>query len=98
MELNQFLIYLGGAGAIAVISWLFEDWPWFQSLVGKTKQIVFFLACVAIALGSQAIVTFVAPAMLALIAPWFATVSAIFAYVFFGSEIHNKTKLDSSDK
>jgi len=94
MELNQFLVYLSGAGAIAVISWLFEDLAWYQSLVGKVKQVVFFGACAVVAVGAQAIVTFVDPAVLAQIAPWFATISAIFAYVFFGSEFHNKTKLE----
>jgi hypothetical protein len=94
MTLNDFLVYLGGAGAIAVISWLFEDWFWYQQLVGKMKQVIFFVACAAMALGAQAIVTYVDPAVLAQIAPWFATISVLFAYVFLGSELHAKTKLD----
>jgi hypothetical protein len=94
MNINDFLVYLGGIGAVAVISWLFEDWAWFQALVGKGKQLVFFLACAVIALGSQAVVTFVDPAVIASIAPWFATVSVLFAYVFLGTEFHVKTKLE----
>jgi hypothetical protein len=94
MSLNEFLIYLGGAGAIAVVSFLFEDWQWYQILAAKTKQLVFFFACAVIALGAQAIVTYVDPAILAQIAPWFATLAAIFGYVFLGSKFHNETKIE----
>ena len=94
MSLSEFLVYLSGVGVITVISFLFEDWAWFQSLVGKTKQIVFFVACVVVAIGAQLTVVYVPADILASIAPYFATVAAIFTYVFLGSEIHDKTKLE----
>lgn len=94
MELSEFLVYLSGVGVIAVVSFLFEDWAWYQSLIGKTKQLVFFGACVVVALGAQAINTFVSPVILEQIAPWFATVAVIFAYVFLGSGFHQTTKLE----
>lgn len=93
MTINDFLVYLTGVGVVAVISWLFEDWKWYQALVGKTKQLVFFLACVLVAVGAQLVIVFVPQAILSQIAPYFAIVAAIFANVFFGSGFHKTTKI-----
>jgi hypothetical protein len=42
LTLSNVLVYLSGVGVVAVVSWLFEEWMWYQSLVGRTKQLVFF--------------------------------------------------------
>lgn len=94
MSLSDFLVYLTGVGVIAVVSWLFEDWKWYQSLQGKPKQLLFFGACAVVAIGAQCVITFVNPAVLQQIAPWFATLSVLFAYIFLGTEFHAKTKLE----
>jgi hypothetical protein len=93
MTLSDFLVWLGGVGVVGVISWIFEDWAWFQALVGKTKQLVFFVACAVVAVGAHLIVTYVSPAILASVAPYFAILAALFSYVFLGTDFHNKTRL-----
>ena len=94
MQFNEFLVYLSGVGVVAVISWLFEDWGWYQSLAGKAKQVVFFAACLVVAFGSQAIIVYVSPAIIESIAPWFGIASALFANVFLGTMFHKKTRLE----
>lgn len=93
LTLSNVLVYLSGVGVVAVVSWLFEEWAWYQSLIGRTKQLVFFGACLIIAFAAMAVNTYVDPAVLEQIAPWFATAAAIFVNVFLGTSFHNKTKL-----
>lgn len=75
MTINDFLVYLTGIGVVAVISWLFEGWNWYQNLQGRTKQIVFFLACVVVAICAQLVIVFVSPAILAILSPYFMIVA-----------------------
>lgn len=93
MSINEFLVYLTGVGVVAVISWLFEAWQWYQNLQGRTKQVVFFLACVIVAIAAQLVIVFVPAAVLAVLAPYFTIVAGLFAYVFLGTGFHNTTRL-----
>jgi hypothetical protein len=94
MGLSEFLVYLGGVGVVAVISWLFEDFVWFQALTGKIKQVVFFAACAVVAIAAQLSIVYIPADVITAVAPYFATLSAIFAYVFLGSDFHDKTKIE----
>lgn len=93
MTLNDFLVYLGGVGAVAAISWLFEYFGWFQNTEPKKKQLIFFGSCVVVALGAYCIKTYVPAEVLAQIAPFFQIVAVIFSYLFLGEFFHEKTKL-----
>ncbi len=93
MSINEFLVYLTGVGVVAVISWLFEGWGWFQGLQGRVKQVVFFLACAIVAIAAQLVIFFVPSAVLEAIAPYFTIIAGLFAYVFLGSGYHKATKL-----
>ena len=93
LTLSNVLVYLSGVGVVAVVSWLFEEWAWYQSLIGRTKQLVFFGACLVIAFAAMAVNTYVDPAVLEQIAPWFATAAAIFVNVFLGTSFHKQTKI-----
>jgi uncharacterized membrane protein len=94
MDISQFLVYLAGVGAVFVISWLFEGWQGYQTLANpRTKQLIFFAACAVVAIGAQLVIVFVPPAVLTVIAPYFAIVAALFANIFLGTGFHNTTKL-----
>ncbi len=93
MTINDFLVYLTGLGVVAVISWLFEGWNWYQNLIGRTKQVVFYLACVAVAIGAQLVIAFVPGAIIAMLSPYFAIAAGLFVYVFVGTGFHSTTKL-----
>jgi hypothetical protein len=96
MNLNDFLVLLGGVGAVAAISWIFEYFQLFQNTDPKAKQLIFFVACIIVGVGAQLIVQFVPAAMLATIAPYFATIATIFSYLFLGTKFHQATKVDQS--
>ena len=93
MSLSDFLVYLGGVGAIAAISWLFEYFGWFQNAEPQKKQLIFFVACVVVAIGAQLAIAFVPPQVLESAAPYFSTVAVIFAYLFLGEQFHQTTKV-----
>jgi hypothetical protein len=82
MELNEVLVWLAGGGAVIVVSWLFERWAWFQALVSAKKEALFTLAVFLFAAGAYAVTTYVSPAFLEQISPWFKIfISAIGAGV-----------------
>ena len=94
MTLSDFLVLLGGVGVVAAVSWVFEYFAWFQNTEPKTKQLIFFITCVVIAIGAYCIKTFVPVEILNQIAPFFELIAAIFAYLFLGEKFHSTTKLD----
>lgn len=71
MNFNEILTYLASGGAVVVISWLFERWAWFQTLTSGKKEVLFTLAIFLMSAGAYATTTYVAPTVLAQIAPWF---------------------------
>jgi hypothetical protein len=98
MELNDFLaLLLTAGGAAAVASWVLERIPAYASIaVAETKRWVFFGVCAILALGSYCVITFVPPATLQAITPYFAILASVFSSVFFGTSFHNADKLSAS--
>ena len=94
MVLNDFLVYLGGVGAVVAISWLFEYFGWFQKTAAKQKQLIFFGVCSISALGAYSVKTYVPAEVIDQITPFFQIVAVIFSYVFLSDKFHAATKLD----
>lgn len=93
MTLNDFLVFLGGVGGVAAVSWVLEYFGLFQNLEAKQKQLVYFLLCVVVALSAYGIKTYVPVEILDQIEPFFEIVAVIFAYQFLGTKYHYATKL-----
>ena len=93
MSLSDFLVWVGGVGVVAMISWIFEYFGLFQKLEPKMKQIVFFGVCVVVALGAQFIIANASAKIIEQLSPYFVTIAAIFANLFLGSKFHEETKL-----
>jgi hypothetical protein len=55
--------------------------------------LIFFAACAVTAIGAQLVIVFVPSSILAVLAPYFAIVAALFANIFLGTGFHNTTKL-----
>jgi len=98
MALQDFLVYLSGAGVIAAVSWLFEYFGLFQNLEAKKKQLIFFGVCVAGALGAYSVATYVPAEVLNQVAPFFGIVAGIFSYLFIGNGFHAVTKKPEEPK
>ena len=93
MELNEFLIWLvSGGGAIIVVSWLVERWPWFQTLGANIKEFALFASAAVMSCGAYAVITFVPQTTLDQVAPWFLIVSGILSSVFLGKVFHSADK------
>lgn len=93
MTLQEFLVWLSGVGAVALVSWLFERFKWFQNADPQKKQMIFFGVCAAVAVSAQCVNLYVPVEVLNQIAPYFATIASIFIYLFLGEQFHAATKL-----
>jgi hypothetical protein len=77
-NLVSFLGWLaGGAGAMVAVAFLAERIPWFQKKSSQTKGLIILGASLVVGLGSYAVVTFVTPAVLAAIQPFFQVAAII---------------------
>src|SRR5574343_198863 len=94
MSINEFLVWLTGAGASVAASWLLEKFAWFQALKADSKQLVFFGVCLVLGLGSFAVQTYVPKEVLNQLAPWFLVVSTTFGAVFLGTSYHKASKTE----
>lgn len=85
MTLQQALQFLASGGAVvlcaAFVSWAADNWPAFRALSTAVKQSIMSGACLVLALGAWAVMTYVSAATLdSLAAPFgiaIATVSAL---------------------
>jgi hypothetical protein len=82
MDLNSFLIWLSGAGALVAASWVLGQFGWYVALAEKAKQWIFFALAVLLGGGSFAIVKYVPQATLDAIAPYFLIVAFAFIAIF----------------
>ena len=99
MTLSDFLFWLaGGGGAIIVCSFVFERLEFFQKLGSEQKRMVMFGACIAISLGAFAVQQFVAPNILAAIAPYFAILVSTFTSLFVSQKFHESDKVDTTEE
>lgn len=98
MLLKDFLTFLGGVGVVAAVSWVWDYFGWGATMDAKKKQMIFFGVCVVVALLAYCVTVFVPASTLDQIAPFFAVVATIFAYLFLGSNFHQVTKDQSTPK
>jgi hypothetical protein len=82
MDLSAFLVWLASGGSMVAASWILGQFAWYANLVEKTKQWVFFGLAIVFAGGAFAVNTYVPPATLASIAPWFLIVAFVFSAIF----------------
>ena len=80
LTFEQFLASLaGGVGASALLSWITERIPAFQSLSSNVKWWIELIGTVGIAVGAYAISVYVPTETLTALAPWFSVVALAFA-------------------
>jgi hypothetical protein len=92
MDFLTLLITAGGAAAVA--SWVLERIPKYANMANPSdKQWIYFGVCAVLALGAYCVITFVSPAVLQAIAPFFAIVASVFSSVFLGTAFHSNDKL-----
>lgn len=84
MSLSQFLVWLTAGGSIVAVSWLCEKWAWFQAQEKDIKQYVIFGSSAVLSIAAQLFMTYVDPAVLEMLTPYFAMLSTIFGSVFLG--------------
>jgi hypothetical protein len=95
MTLHDFLLWLANSGGGAVVvSWVLEQLSWYQGLVAKTKQLVFFGLTLLVTIVGFVVITYVPQSTLDVIAPYFGLVYATFVSVFLGTAFHNTTKIE----
>lgn len=93
MSLTEWLSWIFSSGGNAVIvSWLFERFPWFQTLEAKAKEYVFFGAVFAMSLVAYLILNFVPKEILDAAAPYFGLLYTAFTGVFLGTAFHKVDK------
>ena len=92
MSLTNFLIFLTGAGGSVAASWILERIPAYHTLESEVKQYVFFFVCLLLSVGAYAIQTYVPPAVLLDLTPWFGIMSGVFSAVFIGTAFHKMDK------
>lgn len=80
MDLMQFLTWLASAaGATAFLSFVAERIPAFQTLSAGAKGYVMLGGSIVIALAAFAVITYVPPAVLDQLKPWFQVVYGVVA-------------------
>lgn len=78
MDLQQFLTWLATAGGYsAALAFISERLPWFQTLSPQNKQLFHLVGSLVIALGAYAALTYLPPATLAALKPYFVIVSGV---------------------
>lgn len=89
MNLNDFLVYLMGGGAVVLMSWVSEKSPWFQKQTTDVKWWIQMIGSVIVALTAWGIVTFLPKEILNEIAPAFAVVAGIVS-MFITNQLAHK--------
>ena len=97
ITLEGFLLWLGTVGGSGtVISFLFEQIEWFQSLSDKGRKWVSFAGMAILGVLSHLTLTYVPSDILISIAPYFVVIASAFVSVFSGSAFHKFTKSPSN--
>jgi len=98
MALNDFFaLLLTAGGASAVASWILERIKAYSNISDpEVKRWIFFGVCTVLSVGSYCVITFVPPAVLLQIVPYFGIVATVFSSVFLGNSFHLRDKLSAS--
>ncbi len=91
-SLQQALVYLAGGGSVAVttafVSWLAENFSFWQRLQAWAKQVIMLVLPCGLSAGAVYAINNVPAATLAMLAPYFAAVMLAFAGVLAGQAWH----------
>ena len=97
MNFTDFLVWLTSGGSIIAISWIFEQWAFFQAQTANAKRWMLYGASAALSLAAYSVTTYVPAAIVAQIAPIFAILSATFATIFLGQLYHTLAKKNAPE-
>lgn len=93
ITLEGFLFWLGTVGGSGtVVSFVFEQIEWFQSLSEKGRKWVSFVGMALLGVVSHLVLTYVPQDILLSIAPYFVITASAFVSVFSGQLFHKFTK------
>ena len=99
MTLAEFLAWLvNSGGAIAVVSFLFERWAWYQAQTSDNKRYMFFGACVIVSVLGYLGLTYIPPEIIQQIAPYFGILYSTFLAIFVGTKFHQEDKKTIKNK
>jgi hypothetical protein len=98
MNIQDFLIWLlNSGGSIIIVSWLLEQWGWYQLQTPALKRNLFFGFSVLVATSAYGILTFVPADTLQMIAPFFQIFYVTFSTIFLGTKFHKETKVNKNN-
>ncbi len=93
ITLEGFLLWLGTVGGSGtVVSFVFEQVEWFQSLSENGRKWVSFAGMALLGVLSHLTLTYVPQEVLLSIAPYFVVIASAFLSVFSGQLFHKLTK------
>ena len=93
MNVNDFLVWLVGGGCITAAMWVLGQFDWYNNLVEKTKQLIFFATAVVLGGGAYAVITYVPSTVITAVTPYFLIVSAVFSYIFLNKMYQKISKM-----
>lgn len=89
MDITQALQWIvNSGGGIAIISWIAERLPWFQSQSTSMKEYIFLIASVVVSLVAYFVLTYVPADILAQTSPVFTILYGTFATLYLGKAAH----------
>jgi hypothetical protein len=93
MSITEFLVYLANSGgSIVIVSWLLEQWGWYQLQTPNMKRNLFFGLSAFVSILAYMVLTYVPTETLQMIAPFFQILFATFTAIFLGTKFHAETK------
>jgi hypothetical protein len=94
MDLNAVLVWLANSGgSIVAVSWLLEQFSWWQGLEAQMKKLLFFGFSLLVSVAAYAVLTYVPAEVLKLIEPYFLIAYVTFTTVFLGEGFHKVNKI-----
>jgi hypothetical protein len=93
MDLNQFLSWLSNSGgSIIVVSWILEQFDWWQVQTAKAKKFMFFGFCLLVSVLAYVGLNYIPADILKFMEPYFLMAYAVFGTVFIGESFHKINK------
>jgi len=86
VDILKWILYAGGA--VMIVSWVAERWPWFQALASDVKKILSITVSCALALGGYALLLYVPPEFWVQIDPWIKLVLGVASSYGIGQVVH----------
>ena len=94
MSIQEFLKWLvASGGAVIGASWILERIPWFTSKPANFKEWFFFGVVSVIWVLAYIVTTYVSPAILEALSPYFLGISGLFIAIVVGKMFHKADKI-----